>query len=206
MEKKCNICEISKPTEEFNKSSQHKSGVRNYCRECQKNISKKYSEKLGEELKIKKKKWKDENFDKVIESRKKTYLKHGKRISKEKYERIKSNPKEYLKILMRRRIRGIFESKNSTKKLPTETIVGCTFSELVSHLESMFKDGMCWENQGKWHIDHIIPLSSAKNEQEIYNLCHYKNLQPLWAKDNLKKGKKITPTVGEGSKFNYCLE
>ena len=50
---------------------------------------------------------------------------------------------------------------------------------------------MSWENQGKWHIDHITPLSSAKTEEEVYRLCHYTNLQPLWAEDNLKKGSKI---------------
>jgi hypothetical protein len=50
---------------------------------------------------------------------------------------------------------------------------------------------MTWENQGKWHIDHIIPLSSAKTEKEMYKLCHYTNLQPLWAFDNLSKGSKI---------------
>ena len=50
---------------------------------------------------------------------------------------------------------------------------------------------MKWDNHGKWHIDHIIPLSSAETEEEVYNLCHYTNLQPLWGEDNLKKGKKI---------------
>ena len=52
---------------------------------------------------------------------------------------------------------------------------------------------MSWELMGKHiHIDHIIPLSSAKSKKELFNLCHYTNLQPLWAEDNLKKGDKIS--------------
>jgi hypothetical protein len=49
---------------------------------------------------------------------------------------------------------------------------------------------MNWDNYSfrGWHIDHIIPLTSAKNEEELIKLCHYTNLQPLWAKDNLSKG------------------
>jgi hypothetical protein len=78
-----------------------------------------------------------------------------------------------------------------TKKNKTFDIVGCNPLQLKEHLEKQFVDGMTWENKGDWHIDHIIPLSSAKTEDELYKLCHYTNLQPLWAIDNIKKGKKI---------------
>ena len=60
-------------------------------------------------------------------------------------------------------------------------------------MESQFTDGMTWDNWGKygWHVDHKVPLSSAKTPDELIKLCHYTNLQPLWAKDNLSKGAKI---------------
>jgi len=59
------------------------------------------------------------------------------------------------------------------------------------YIEKQFTKGMSWKNHGEWHIDHIIPLSSAKTEKELYELCHYTNLQPLWKTDNLSKNNKI---------------
>jgi hypothetical protein len=70
--------------------------------------------------------------------------------------------------------------------------LGCSPQFLKEHIEKQFSDGMSWELVGKYiHIDHIIPLSSANTEEELYKLCHYSNLQPLWAEDNLKKSNKI---------------
>jgi hypothetical protein len=92
---------------------------------------------------------------------------------------------------MRSRTRIFFKLKNIKKKTDTFKIIGCSPLQLKEYLEQKFTKGMNWENQGKWHIDHIIPLSSAKTEDEVYILCHYTNLQPLWAEDNLKKSNKI---------------
>ena len=94
---------------------------------------------------------------------------------------------------IRNRVRHYIQINNITKKNKTFDIVGCTPEFLKEHLEKQFKNEMTWENYGfyGWHIDHIIPLSSAKNEEELYKLCHYTNLQPLWAKENLSKGTKI---------------
>ena len=71
--------------------------------------------------------------------------------------------------------------------------MGCSYQDFIIYLEQKFTDGMSWDNYGLygWHIDHIIPLSSATDELSLEKLCHYTNLQPLWAKDNLSKGDKI---------------
>ena len=83
----------------------------------------------------------------------------------------------------------------SLHKKKTHTIVkylGCSIDELKCHLETKFTKDMNWTNYGLWHIDHIKPLASfdLTDEQQIYLACNYNNLQPLWAKDNLSKGKK----------------
>ena len=73
----------------------------------------------------------------------------------------------------------------------TEEILGITLEEFKLYLEEQFVDGMTWKNRNEWHIDHIVPLAHAKNTNELIPLCHYTNLQPLIAKDNLAKGSKI---------------
>ncbi len=71
--------------------------------------------------------------------------------------------------------------------------LGCTIPEFRAHMEEQFSPGMSWDNHGQWHIDHIRPLSSfdLRDPDQIRSACHYSNLQPLWATDNLKKGAKI---------------
>lgn len=70
-------------------------------------------------------------------------------------------------------------------------MIGCDWDTLKVHLQSQFHKGMTWGNYGKWHVDHRIPLDSATSDKEIAYLCHYLNLQPLWAKDNIAKSNKI---------------
>ena len=53
---------------------------------------------------------------------------------------------------------------------------------------------MNWNNYGRngWVVDHIIPLNFAKNDiNKLYELCNYKNLQPLWESENCSKADKI---------------
>lgn len=86
------------------------------------------------------------------------------------------------------------------KGMKPNQIIGCTIEELKFHLEKQFESWMNWENYGKynkelnygWDIDHIVPLSSAKTEEDVYKLNHYTNLQPLCSRINrdIKKNKK----------------
>jgi len=84
--------------------------------------------------------------------------------------------------------------KNSFKSGSAISDLGCTIDELKQHLESKFLPGMDWSNWTKegWHIDHIRPLASfdLTDREQFLQACHYSNLQPLWATDNLKKGAK----------------
>jgi hypothetical protein len=81
-----------------------------------------------------------------------------------------------------------------------ESIVGYTLKDLMRHLEKHFIDGMSWNNygngDGKWHIDHIIPISAFYftdyTDSDFQRCWALKNLQPLWGKDNLSKNAKIT--------------
>jgi hypothetical protein len=64
----------------------------------------------------------------------------------------------------------------------------------LAYLESLFRDGMTWDNYGfyGWHIDHIIPCASfnLKNSEEQKRCFHYTNLEPLWGYDNWHKGSR----------------
>lgn len=93
------------------------------------------------------------------------------------------------------RLRGrIKDLLGRAKPQAISKTLGCTTQELIIYLESKFQTGMTWNNYGftGWHIDHIRPLSSfdLTDKEQYKQACHYTNLQPLWAKDNLQKGSK----------------
>lgn len=92
---------------------------------------------------------------------------------------------------MRCRINDALRIGKFPKTGKTEELLGCDMETLRIHIESKFKAGMTWGNRELWHIDHIMPLSSASTIEEINMLFHYRNLQPLWAEENLKKGSRV---------------
>jgi len=177
----------------------NKEKVREYQQENKEKIkekTKKYRQENKEKIKEKVKKYRENNKEKYLEY-KKSYCTNNKekiRTYMRSYNKERTNNDTQYRLItnIRSRIRQFLKSKNITKRSKTFEIVGCTPDFLKEYLEKQFTKGMSWELLGnRIHIDHIIPLSSAKTEEETYMLCHYTNLQPLWAEDNLKKSNKI---------------
>lgn len=113
-----------------------------------------------------------------LNAQKRSYMKH----------RRKNNPMHIIQMRVRSRFANAMKRRGWSKDSPMQSIVGCSWHELSSHIESLFLPNMSWDNRDKWHIDHIVPLRTATNEEDVKRLCHWKNLQPLWIEDNLRKG------------------
>lgn len=102
-------------------------------------------------------------------------------------ERRRRDPLFRIASNMRSRISGMIREKGLTKRGRFRELLGCSFEDFATHLEEQFAAGMCWDNYGEWHVDHIIPMASAKTIDELEKLQHFTNLQPLWALDNFIK-------------------
>lgn len=187
MNRKCNVCKLTKVIDDFFPSSKYKGKqyYRGECKECTKLELRSESGQKSQE------KYRKSEKGKIAKS---SYKKRREyRIQQTEYEmtRYYKDPLYRCKRVLRARLTSALDAKQWTKRSKFKQYIGCSLEELKVHLESLFTEGMTWENQGKWHIDHIVPLSSAKTEEEMYKLCHYTNLQPLWALDNIKKSNKI---------------
>ena len=110
------------------------------------------------------------------------------------YSKVKNDPDLLLKRRLRLRIITAIKRGKFKKGGKTEELLGISFEKVKEHIESQFKEGMSWDNHSMhgWHIDHIKPistfdLSSEEGQKRAFN---YRNLQPLWAIDNLRKSDK----------------
>ena len=199
---KCKLCIASIKREKYKENPELYKKWNKENPERIKEINKKWQKENPEKVKLKRKKYNLKNSEKNNEScrlwrennpdYKKKYNQENREKNWESEKKRRKNPLVKLSCNIRCRVKNFLKSKNITKNNKTFDIVGCSPEFLKEHIEKQFTDGMSWDLMGKnIHIDHIIPLSSANTEEEVYKLCHYTNLQPLWAEDNLKKYNKI---------------
>lgn len=157
--------------------------------------------------------WRNTNPEKVKETHRKACRKYYKKNPGKTMEWVKNNP-EKRKASVRRyyekcRARPMarlnssisalmrFYLKNNKGGVHWEKLVGFTLKQLKKHLEKQFENGMTWENYGRkgWQVDHKIPVSVfnfVKPEDDDFKRCwSLKNLQPMWAKENIVKSNNL---------------
>lgn len=206
--KKCGKCKIDKSDDSFHKNSKTKTGLSSSCKQCESERKKNSINAINYRIKNRdrileyKKEYRKKSFDK----RKQYKIDNKEHIKKQSAEYVKekrkNDPLFNLAHNIRVRVSEIFEKNGYTKKSRTHDILGCSFEEFKIYLETKFEPWMSWDNKGNpkdgiltpnksWDIDHIIPLASATNEEELIKLCHYSNLQPLCSYYNriIKKDK-----------------
>ena len=194
----CSSCKLEKDKSQFCNNKSTKDKLKHQCKSCEKDYRdknklkrKQYYQSNKHIISEKQKQYRLDNYDKII-NRERNYDKNNRHIR----DTYKKNRRSYdylykLTCNIRNLIGVSFRNNGFTKSSKTYKVLGCTFEEFKEHLEKQFKDGMSWENQGKWHLDHIHPVSLAKSEEEIIKLNHYTNFQPLWAEENIRKGNRL---------------
>lgn len=105
-------------------------------------------------------------------------------------KRMMNDPLFVVKSRIRSRVKEAFRNNGFTKRSKTSEILGCSFEYFKAHIERQFHSGMSWDNRDKWHIDHIVPLATAKSEDDVILLSHFTNLRPMWAIENREKSDK----------------
>ena len=206
MSKVCIDCKQTKSLQSFSKDKSKNDGLQKCCKSCKQLHSKEwrinnplygkqYLEKNKEQVRQVQQVWLENNpnYQKNYDNR--TEVK--KRKNKQRKNKRNNDPSFTLHGIINTHIaKGI---KNITKEYKNNTtlqIVGLeSWDKFREYIESLWTEKMNWDNYGKltncWSIDHIIPKSSAKTEEDVYKLNHYTNLRPMWHVENIKKSNKI---------------
>lgn len=220
MTKECKTCKLNKPIGLFQKRKLSSDGYDLHCKTCKSEYNKKYRKenRTPEKAKLENIKWsrnKDTrknwdilNKEKIKLQRKSIIENYSKEEYKEfrektnKWRREKRNNdvlyklKSNISCRLSKALKQIKENKGLVKTIDT---LGCDLTYLKNYIESRFEPWMTWDNYGRyngdfnygWDLDHIIPVSIGVTKEEIIELNHYTNLQPLCSKINrdIKKDK-----------------
>lgn len=183
--KMCYECAETKPLNEFHKHLKMPDGHLNKCKVCQNLYSARRRAKHPDYMK----EWHAKNRDaqkQYFQDNIEHYREYFRNWQKKRKlenpaHKLRMNLSSNLRSALKAYARGRAKSKSILK------VIDCSLPELIQDLESKFLEGMTWENYGKWHVDHIKPLSAFENPEDSAAWCRA-NLQPLWAKDNIRKG------------------
>lgn len=192
--KSCSKCKEYKPLCDFHKRNNSKDGRRSHCKVCILEYRKyQYSKP---EVKANRNEYYNrpevKARKKITSQRRDSLLKSKERRNEIHKERSLTDINYRLKKNLRSRLYQALKSSYKTGSAVSD--LGCSIEELKKHLETQFTDDMSWDNwtTNGWHIDHKKALANfdLTNKDELLKACHYTNLKPMWAKENLSKGAK----------------
>jgi len=208
--KTCSKCLKQKNTSEFNKK---RNALQSWCKLCENERTKIWYQNNKEKRNKKAREWEAANRDKVNTAKKarrqkqkdllpekpkkepfdkKKWISENKhRFSGYRKNWLNKSPTANVAERIRRRINESLKRFGYIKRNKSSEILGCDWQLFKNHIEKQFKPGMTWDNRAKWHLDHIVPIASAKTEDDVIKLNHYTNLRPLWAHENLIKSAKM---------------
>jgi len=212
----CKDCLSIKRREYYiNNIDRHKETSKKYYEENKKEIyekidkerkkknDSKYREKNKEKLKKQKKDYYEKNKEKIKEKSMKYYSENKEKINQtsdtKREIRRRSYKKRKYQYVWREILRKTIYQLKNEKNQTTLELLGYSYYDSKENLESKFQEGMCWENHGEWHVDHIIPISLFKDGTDPSIVNDLNNLRPLWSKENLSKQDKIDDVKEEYS-------
>lgn len=182
----CSTCNKSKPKSEFYKNTKASDNLRPNCKECHIKTSTSYYNRNRKEMRMKQAEYSRNNKKSI--NKRKLETERVRRLDDPLFRLNKSIKCQLRQALTGARLYGNLSRLN--------IIAGISSLNLVNYLHSTFEEnyGMprAWINLKEVEIDHIIPISTAKTEENVKRLNHYTNLQLLFKEDNQAKGTKIT--------------
>jgi len=223
--KTCTICKKSKEYNQFGVLSRSTDGHYPQCKECKSKIDKENYNKKRDQIKENAKNYYKTNKNDILTKRKENkehYSAYNKNYKKEhiddikqynqiyknqykerrnqlRLEKKKNDPLYRLIENLRRKNNRILRDNNWVKDGHFLDFIGCTKEEFKIHLEKQFSSNMNWNNygnkEGKWSIDHILPISLAKSDSDCKRLNHYTNLRPMMHKLNEFKGDRFNKDI-----------
>lgn len=216
----CYCCKKRKVYSDFYHWKNSPDGYHFYCKECKKMMNdKRYKENaeiISKRNSISRsiRRQLDPEFDQKLKSYSRKQAKtdsykranqkyrkvHNDKIAKYEKERASNNIKIRIERRLRTRLHH-FVNGIGKQSYHTKEILGCSWEELKQHLENQFVEGMSWDNYGKdgWVIDHIVPCAyfDMKNDLQVRICFNFRNLQPLWSRDNGSKSDSLPDNYQE---------
>lgn len=179
-----------------------------HCNECKKDwfigrsdYNKEYYERTHDYQLARAKEYRDENQDRIKKYQRQYSETHREQIRKHRKKNSDQPINTQLALLLRNRLNRAISQNYKAGSAVAD--LGCSIPFFKDYIESLFTEGMTWDNRGfgndKWNIDHIIPLSSfdLTDRKQFLTACYYTNMQPMWQPDNLRKSNKILTSIKE---------